>query len=280
MTSKIGFMQGRLSPVVDGKIQSFPWANWENEFALAKEIGLSLMEWTLDQDRLYENPLMTIEGQEAILDLCKRYDFSIPSLTGDCFMQAPFWKAGEQGEREKLEADFVAVLKACNRVGISLVVVPLVDGGSLDNVEQENCLVDFLLTEEPLIQDLGIRIVFESDFEPSRLYRFISRMSEANFGINYDIGNSAALGANPVEEFHAIGDRILNVHVKDRLLNGTTVPLGEGAADFPLVFELLQSHGYASNYILQTARARDGSHSSILSNYRKFVSDWVEKRGS
>ena len=122
MTSKIGFMQGRLSPIVDGKIQSFPWVNWRNEFALAKEIGLSLMEWTLDQDRLYENPLMTIEGQEEIRALCERYDFSIPSLTGDCFMQAPFWKTHGQ-ERQILQTDFLNVCRSCYGLGIGIVVV-------------------------------------------------------------------------------------------------------------------------------------------------------------
>ena len=280
MTNRIGFMQGRLSPIVGGKIQSFPWGNWQNEIVLAKKINLSLMEWTLDQDRLYENPLMTLDGQKEIRALCKRYDFSIPSLTGDCFMQAPFWKAGEQAERERLQGDFLAVLNACSKVGITLVVVPLVDDGSLDNIEQENYLVDFLLAEESLINNLGIKIIFESDFEPSELFRFISRLSDVNFGINYDVGNSAALGLNPVEEFQAIGSRILNVHVKDRPLNGTTVPLGDGDADFSLIFELLQSHGYVSNFILQTARAEDNRHSSVLSSYQRSVLSWMKNCGS
>lgn len=280
MTNKIGFMQGRLSPISGGKIQSFPWGSWQNEIVLAKAIDISLMEWTLDQERLYENPLMTPEGQKEILTLCERYDFSIPSLTGDCFMQAPFWKAVEQAERVRLQGDFIAVLNACNRVGIDLVVVPLVDGGSLDNMEQENYLVNFLQSEESLISDLGVKIVFESDYGPSELFRFISRLSDANFGINYDIGNSAANGLNPVEEFRAIGSRIFNVHVKDRPLNGTTVPLGDGDADFPLIFELLKSYDYDFNLILQTARATDNAHSSVLSSYHRAVLNWMKNCGS
>ena len=35
----IGFMQGRLSKIVDNKIQSFPWESWEEEFRLAKSIN-------------------------------------------------------------------------------------------------------------------------------------------------------------------------------------------------------------------------------------------------
>ena len=45
---QIGFMQGRLSEVVDGKIQAFPWRGWQEEFRQARKIGIGLMEWTLD----------------------------------------------------------------------------------------------------------------------------------------------------------------------------------------------------------------------------------------
>ena len=35
MQLKIGFMQGRLSPLVNNQIQSFPLGNWENDFPIA-----------------------------------------------------------------------------------------------------------------------------------------------------------------------------------------------------------------------------------------------------
>src|SRR5215213_6217684 len=91
--ARIGFMQGRLSPLVDGKIQAFPWAHWEQEFASAAKIGLPLVEWTLDQDRLRENPLMTEGGRARIRELTGSSGIRVESVTGDCFMQAPFFKA-------------------------------------------------------------------------------------------------------------------------------------------------------------------------------------------
>jgi len=271
MMEKIGFMQGRLSPMIGGKIQSFPWDSWRDEIVAAKSIGVSIMEWTLDQDRLYENPIMTSSGQREIISLCSKYDFSIPSLTGDCFMQAPFWKATDSGYCEKLKADFKAIIESCSNIGVKFVVVPLVDGGSLDDLQQENILIEFLLQQEKKLKELGVRIIFESDFAPIELNRFISKLDSDVFGINYDIGNSASLGLNPSEEFKLIGDRILNVHVKDRVLNGTTVPLGQGNADFKSVYSLLKSHSYEANYILQTARATDDQHLGVLLEYKKFV---------
>ena len=122
-----------------------------------------------------------------------------------------------------------------------------------------------------------VQIAIEADFDPQEFYEFMEKLDSRHFFVNYDIGNSASLGFNPVEEFASIGDRIVNVHVKDRILNGTTVPLGEGAANFELVFNCLKEVNYEGNYILQTARASDGDHVSSIIRYRNQVVDWLEK---
>jgi L-ribulose-5-phosphate 3-epimerase len=275
MTNKIGFMQGRLSPLVDGKIQAFPWDSWQQEFPAAQNLGLGLMEWTLDQERLYQNPLLTPQGQEVIRRLCQAHRVAIPSLTGDCFMQAPFWKARGQ-DKAGLEADFIAIARACAEVGIEMIVVPLVDNGRLENETQQETLFAFMLAQVDLFRELGLRIIFESDFAPGELTRFISRLPADAFGVNYDIGNSAALGYKPEDEFSAYGLRIVNVHVKDRVLGGTTVPLGTGNADFPTVFRLLHEAAYAGYLIMQTARAMDDDHAGALRQYMGQIEAWAK----
>jgi L-ribulose-5-phosphate 3-epimerase len=65
-----------------------------------------------------------------------------------------------------------------------------------------------------------LQVIFECDFTPVEMARFIARLPAEWFGINYDIGNSAALGFNPTEEFAAYGARVVNVHIKDRVLGG------------------------------------------------------------
>lgn len=267
-------MQGRLCEPVDNKIQSFPWRDWENEFSSAAAIDLHLMEWTLDQDWLYENPLMTADGQSKIIELCQQHSVSIPSLTGDCFMHAPFWKASHK-TRTDLQSDFLAIVRACAVVGIRMIVVPLVDNGRLESVDQEDVLVDFLLSQTSFLVEHQLKVIFESDFSPLELARLIARLPNEQFGINYDIGNSAALGFSPKDEFAAFGERIVNVHVKDRVLGGTTVPLNTGSVDFSLVFLELEKISYRKNFILQTARAIDDDHIGVISKYRDMVCDWL-----
>lgn len=279
MTDRIGFMQGRLSPLVDGRIQAFPWTCWRDEFPAAQQAGIRLMEWTLDQDRLYENPLLTRSGQNEIRSLCSAHDLRIPSLTGDCFMQAPFWRVSG-AQRDALHKDFLAIAEACAAVGIKFIVVPLVDNGRLDNRQQEDELVSFLKTQTGFFKQRGLKVVFESDFAAADFARFIDRLDGSCFGVNYDIGNSAALGFDPKEEFAAYGYRVLNVHVKDRLLGGTTVPLGTGSAKFDQVFSALAAVGYQGNYILQTARATGNDHASVLSRYRDMTTAWIAQYGA
>jgi L-ribulose-5-phosphate 3-epimerase len=272
---RIGFMQGRLSAMVDGKIQAFPWGEWREEFPRAKALGLARMEWTIDQDRLRENPLTSAAGQAEIRDLSRDNALRISSLTGDCFMQAPFWKAS--GEAQKaLVADLDLVLASCHALGIEFVVIPLVDHGKIETAEQEEALLRVLRERSASLSQQGVKIVFESDLPPTALAQFIAKLPADVFGINYDIGNSASLGYDSAEEIAAYAPRILNVHVKDRLRGGTTVPLGTGTAELGKAIRLIERSGYLGPYILQTARASDGDHAAALARYRDMTVRWLE----
>jgi L-ribulose-5-phosphate 3-epimerase len=273
---RIGFMQGRLSAMVDGKIQAFPWGEWREEFSRAKALGLTRMEWTIDQDRLRENPLTTGAGQKQILDLSRQNALRVSSLTGDCFMQAPFWKTGGDA-RTSLVADLDLVLASCSALGAQFIVIPLVDNGKIESAEQEQALLAVLLERSASLSRQGVKIVFESDLPPAGLAQFIEKLPREVFGINYDIGNSASLGYDSAAEIAAYGARILNVHVKDRLRGGTTVPLGTGAAELGKAIRLIEHSGYTGQYILQTARAADGDHAAALATYRDMTVRWLEE---
>jgi L-ribulose-5-phosphate 3-epimerase len=272
---RIGFMQGRLSALVAGKIQAFPWNEWREEFPRAKALGIGRMEWTIDQEQLRENPLNTEGGRGAIARLARGNAIRIASLTGDCFMQAPFWKADGQA-REALVTDLDLVLASCAALRIEFVVIPLVDNGKIETPEQAEVLLSTLLDRAASLTRQGVKIVFESDLPPAELAAFIAEFPREVFGINYDIGNSAALGFDCGEEMAAYAPRILNVHVKDRLRGGTTVPLGTGAADLAKAIRLIEHSGYSGQYILQTARATNGDHAGALARYRDMAITWIE----
>lgn len=270
----IGYMQGRLCPMVDGKIQSFPWRDWRSEFPAAQRVGFGLMEWTLDHAGLPENPLMTPQGRAEIRDLSSKYGLRVESITGDIFMQAPFWKVSG-GLRKQRLAELDLVLDACADLGIRLIVVPLVDNGTMCDPEHEATVIDALSARADRLRRDHLVIAFECDYRPADLARFISRIPADICGINLDIGNSAALGYDPAEEMDAYGQRVVNVHIKDRILGGTTVPLGTGNADIPRALRMLVSSGYRGSYVLQTARAQDGDHEGALGRYLQLTQQWL-----
>jgi L-ribulose-5-phosphate 3-epimerase len=271
---RIGFMQGRLCAQVNGMIQAFPWDEWQLEFPRAQALGIDLMEWTLDHARLSENPLLTSEGRARIAALSQQHGVEVGSLTGDIFMQAPFWRVAG-AERAQRLAEFERVAEACAAAGIRYIVVPLVDNGAMKTPEEEDTVVAELTQRAAWLAARHLVVVFECDYLPADLARFIARLPAETFGINYDIGNSAALDYDCGAEFAAYGARIRNVHIKDRVKGGTTVPLGTGNANLPRALGLLARSGYTGNFILQTARAADGDHAGALRRYRDLSRGWL-----
>ena len=275
--NKIGFMQGRLSPLVNNKIQSFPFKSWLEEFPMAQKLGISLMEWTLDYPKLHQNPLLLKEYKRKILDLSEENNITISSITLDCCMQRPFWKAQDELVLETLINDFKLIINAANSIGARILVIPLVDNGSIDNEKEYKLLKNNLLSLSEILKEKKIKIAFESDFYPTKLKNFISNFDEKLFGINYDSGNSASLGFNPDEEFNEYGERIINIHIKDRKLGGSTVRLGQGDTDFNKVFKNIDKYNYEGNLILQTARSKDDEHFKELAMNFAFVKENISK---
>src|SRR5215471_3154567 len=121
-SDRLGFMQGRLSPMVDGKIQAFPARHWRDEYPSAERLGLPLMEWTLDDDDLDGNPLMTPAGRAEMRTLGERHGVSVETITGDLFMQRPFWRAADLAHATRL-LHFDRVVEAASLAGARIVVV-------------------------------------------------------------------------------------------------------------------------------------------------------------
>jgi len=109
-----------------------------------------------------------------------------------------------------------------------------------------------------IAENKNINICLETDLAPKKFANLIESIGSNNVTVNYDIGNSAAMGYDPIEEFKAYGHKITDLHIKDRLLNGPSVPLGTGNADFLKVFDLLLEYQYKGIIIFQVFRDDEG----------------------
>jgi hexulose-6-phosphate isomerase len=265
----IGFMQGRLSDMVEGKIQSFPFSNWEKEFIIGSENNFNIIEWTIDSIDIFNNPIIREDLHTKIIDLKNIYSVEIPSITCDFFMEKPFFKASNDKKIQR-EQFLLSFLKKCSNLNIFKIVIPLVDNGRIENLAHERSVLDFFLKHLDVLEKGNLEIIFESDLPPKKLKTFIDKFPAEFFGINYDTGNSASQGYNFLEEFDSYFDNIKNIHIKDRILNGSTVPLGEGNANLEKLLINLLNRNYSGNLILQTARD-EKKHLEALCKYRNYV---------
>ncbi|MBO06569.1 MAG: xylulose 5-phosphate 3-epimerase [Parcubacteria group bacterium] len=256
--SKLGVMQGRIVNQERKKIQSFPWNNWEKEFKILNQNKFNLLEWTVDNEKFFKNPINSKKGRRKINKLKKNYKIKINSLTTDFFMEKPFFKEKVKKNMSICFKKLKTILMNANKIKIKFIIVPLVDNSSLKKNK-----IDFFIKKISKIKNIlrinKQMILFESDFAPKVLLKFIKRFDTRFFGINYDTGNSASLGykfENEIIYFKFVK----NIHLKDRLYNGETKRLGEGDFNFKKFISFIIRNKYKGNFIFQTARSKYNKH--------------------
>jgi len=269
-----GIMQGRLSPPEDGRFQSFPRHSWRDEFARAREAGLSYIEWIHDEYGRTANPIFSEEGMAEFDTLKQQHGIDTPALCGDWFMDFPLIRctAEELATRDKHLHELIPIAK---RIGAHHMVLPFVDQSSMKTEEDKTQVVDVLHRALPIAEREGVELHLEADFNPKDFAAFLSRIEHPMLKVNWDAGNSSGLGYVATEEFAAYGHRIGSVHIKDRYKKPEggveTRPLGTGSADFDDVFRAIRSIGYKGGYTLQVARGAPGDEVSFIKTQLEFL---------
>jgi hexulose-6-phosphate isomerase len=252
LTNDIGIMQGRLSPRIDGKIQAYPANTWQKEFEIAQEIGYAAIEWIVEKP-VETNALMTDLGKSEIKKVMASTGVRVDYVCADIFMQQPLVRMTQESKSQNSKYLF-EILQNAKEIGAIGVEIPFVDNSSIKNENEKQEFIDVMQDSFKQAKDLGLKISLETDLAPKEFKDLLEKIDLDYVQANYDIGNSASLGYDPEEEIEAYGKRILNVHVKDRKLGSTTVPLGTGNAKIEFVLEKLFESDYSGGLTMQAAR--------------------------
>jgi L-ribulose-5-phosphate 3-epimerase len=272
--NRIGIMQGRLTPSVDDRIQCFPHSNWQAEFALAAEAGLGCIEWIYDLYGADVNPISNSEGVDKMIMLSKQHNVQVVSLCADYFMDKPLVRANAFELKARL-GTLAWLMHRCKLLGINRLVLPFIDASRI-NTDSELKSVIVTLKDTLQVSDVtGVEIHLETSLAPNEVAKLIAYVAHPMLKINYDSGNSAALGFHPDDEFAAYGGHVGSVHIKDRIRNGGTVPLGHGDADFSALFDCLKRVSYKGDFILQVARDAPGDEVIWAQKNRIFVREYL-----
>ena len=257
LIKSLGVMQGRLLPKYNGRYQAHPLGYWEKEFVIAAEIGFEYIEFILDYNDVDLNPLMNDKGLNQIIEQIGITNVGVKSVCADYFMEAPLHITDIKIGDKSIEV-LKRLMNNCKRIGVRDIVIPCVDQSSLKDEAAKQRFVNRLQPMQELAEKLSINLSLETDLGPDEFGSLLNKFASKRITVNYDTGNSASLGFDPIKEFECYGSRISDIHIKDRKLKGGSVLLGTGDTDFKSFFKLLSKLDYNGPFILQAFRDDEG----------------------
>ena len=278
----LGIMQGRLTPSKNRGIQFFPFDMWENEFEIGCKLDINEIEWIFDYDRFEENPIWTLEGIKRIKNSIGNTGIRVRSVCFDYFMRRPFYKYSRE-EAQKIKKENMEFIKKLisnmKEINAELLEIPFVDNSSINNPYEEEQVIEFLYDVSNLADQADVLVGCETDLPVGAFYTFLQKIDGRVIRANYDSGNSSGLGYDHRDEILSLSEYIANVHIKDRVFQGTTVQLGTGSADFEKVFSALKDIKYEKSIVLQAARGKEGDVENTISKQVIFVREYCKKYG-
>lgn len=255
--NSLGVMQGRLLPKYKNRYQAHPVDYWENEFEVASRLNLQFIEFIFDYNEYELNPLYSKLGINKIISIIEKTSVGVRSVCADFLMESPL-HSKNPALVEQSQLVIIKLLSNLATLGVKDLVIPCVDQSSLVDEDDFNRFINNVQPIIELASKYDINLSLETDLNPIVFGQLLDLLPCRNVTVNYDTGNSASLGYNPIEEFSVYGKRISDIHIKDRKLNSGSVFLGTGDVRFDLFFEALKSINYNSPFILQVFRDDEG----------------------
>ena len=255
MNKNFGIMQGRLLPKFKGQYQSHPIGYWHKEYEIASKLSLKSLEFIFDLYLYNKNPIFS--EIDEIIKIEKNTGIKTRSICADFFMSAPIHKSNKE-ERIIFQEILTKLIKNLSKLGGSDIVIPFVDNSKIQTEKDKIIVIEFLNSLEEICHDYNINLALETDLEPEVFKNFINKFENKYITINYDSGNSAALGYSIEEEFNLLADKITNIHIKDRLLNGGPIELGKGNAKLKFLKKFIIKNNFNGIITFQAYRDDEG----------------------
>lgn len=268
-------MQGRLSPKEPDALQSFPASNWEQEFDRAAQLGFGGIEWLIDSIDLETNPLFSNAVPHPVIDLSERSGVAVPSLCAHFLIDRPLYVSGTPAA-----GTLIRVLETASMLGIRNVIVPVLEGstvsGDTEKAEQLASAVRHIADAAPA----NIRICLELDLPASATIALLSAIDRNSVGVCYDIGNATASGFDAVKEIVELAGNIFEIHIKDRLVGGSSQPLGHGETPIADAVQAARASGYDGWFVFETPVGSDWKSAARanLETFRGVLAEYADSR--
>ena len=249
--NQISLMQGRLTKPLYKPIQEFPVNGWREELDKILDLKLNKIEWIIDKLSFETNPLLH-NNRDTENNLSKK-NIEISAISNDYFLD--LCNSFENILFSNIYESIVQQEELVYKLGEfkNTYWLPFIENATLKNLTPKEIekIFDKLLNFESN-NDLSFALELDIDFKDT-----ITKLGDYlgnNLFINLDTGNTVSYGFNIFQEIEQLSNFIINVHLKDRKVNGPTVPLGMGDTNINEIIRSLKEIGYSSNYTLQFSR--------------------------
>ncbi len=249
---QLSITQGRHLKIIDGKIQVFPDKEWKKELKLFSKTKLNYIEWVISNNNFKKNPICEINGHNLINKNLRKNKIKCRSVDLDFIARVKPFKFSKKEITNFLEKIKVISFN-CSKIGIKYLIFPFLESSSPNTKLKRNKLV-YLINEIQKKMPNNLLILIETDLKPLELIELIKKMKRKIF-INYDLGNSASKNYDFNEEKKYF-KFVKNIHLKDRIKNGSTVRFGYGNANFKEFFKFLSKSKNNYHFTLQPARSK------------------------
>jgi len=186
------------------------------------------------------------------------------SRLGSCTLDPEHWA----GERERA----VTALRRAGEVGCQAVRVMGYKRGGCPGPERFARTRERLARLTEMAESAGVVLVLETIFAPwesvggsaAGCLRLVESIGSPHLRVCLDPGNAAADGEDPILLVDLLAPYVADVHVKDARrfgsrAEGFCLP-GDGVCDWPHLFGLLRSAGYAGPFTLEPHLQQTTSH--------------------
>jgi len=237
-------------------------------FPKAKELGFHGVELGIGLD-YREDPLWTGDGyiRQAIKEEARLTGVEAASICLHLLNYDENSPASINAEHRETGREIIQnAVEACADIGASVILVPFFGTATLKTQEQTRLLIDEIIELSPTAEDRGVCLALETSMEAPELVQVVESIGSECVQVYFDIGNTASMGYDVVQEITTLGELIVQVHVKDH----PSRILGEGEIDFGGVIAALEKTGFDGYLVLETPSLDDsvGSASSNLAYLR------------
>ena len=230
---------------------------WQGAFDMAARTGFDGLELDLGAD--YEQTLLwSAAGRQKLHDLIGASGIELASFcAGVCWTHSP--ASEDPATRGRIRDMLATACAHAAEFGVRWILVPITPGE--EGVTHETGTqrwIQMAAELAPLAADLGVVLCLENvgrgyGKSAAELANMVDTVRSPGVKVYYDVGNALAFGNDPVAEIEFLGDRIGEVHIKERDAD----LLGEGVVPIAACLSALRDLGYDDWLVLETAPTAD-----------------------